>query len=76
VVTVFQGLQIPKPLEDFGWKCKSILYKPEDALKVAAENKVQVISLTGSYKGAIGAVGAIGCFDMGEKAAGIPEDFE
>ncbi len=76
IMTVFQGLAIPKPLADFGWSCKSILYKPEDAVKVAEENGVQIISLKGGTKGVIGAVAAIGCFDMGEKAAGVPQDFE
>ncbi len=75
VVTVFQGLRIPDALREFGWGCKSVLYKPEDAIRVAEENGVQIISVTG-MGGVIGAVAAIGCFDLGEKAAGIPEDFE
>lgn len=75
VVTVFQGLRIPDTLREFGWSCKSVLYKPEDAIRVAEENGVQIISVTG-MGGVIGAVAAIGCFDLGEKAAGIPEDFE
>ncbi|MBP5734896.1 MAG: DUF1743 domain-containing protein, partial [Candidatus Methanomethylophilaceae archaeon] len=76
IMTVYQGLEIPKGLADFGWDCKSILFKPEDAIKVAEENGVQIISLNGGTKGVIGAVAAIGCFDMGEKAAGVPQDFE
>ncbi len=75
VITVFQGLKIPEKLRDFGWSCKSILYDMDDAIKVAEENGVQIISVTG-MKGVIGAVAAIGCFDLGEKAAGIPEDFQ
>ena len=75
VVTVFQGLRIPDALREFGWSCKSVLSKPEDAIRVAEENGVQIISVTG-MGGVIGAVAAIGCFDLGEKAAGIPEDFE
>ncbi|MBR2254228.1 MAG: DUF1743 domain-containing protein, partial [Candidatus Methanomethylophilaceae archaeon] len=74
VMTVFQGLRIPQPLQDFGWSCKTVLYKPEDAIKVAEENGVQIISVTGT-KGVIGAVAAIGCFDIGERSAGVPEDF-
>ena len=76
IMTVFQGLEIPKSLSDFGWDCKSILFKPEDAIRIAEENGVQIISLNGGMKGVIGAVAAIGCFDMGEKAAGVPQDFE
>lgn len=75
VITVFQGLYVPDALRDFGWSCKSVLYTPEDAIKAAGENGVQIISVTGT-KGVIGAVAAIGCFDLGERSAGIPEDFE
>ena len=75
VITVYQGLKVPEPLRDFGWSCKSVLYTPDDAVRVAEENGVQIISVTG-MKGVIGAVAAIGCFDLGERSAGIPEDFE
>lgn len=75
VMTVYKGLEIPKALSDFGWSAKSIMYKNADAEKIAAENGVQIINVTGSG-GTIGAVAAIGCFDMGIRAAGIPEDFE
>lgn len=75
VITVFKGLHIPEALRDFGWSCKSVLYTPDDAIKVAEENGVEIISVTG-MKGVIGAVAAIGCFDLGERSAGIPEDFE
>jgi methanogenesis imperfect marker protein 11 len=74
-ITVFKGLRIPAGLEKFGWDAKSILFTIEDAVKVAEENGVQIISVTGT-DGTIGAVAAIGCFDMGGKAAGIPEDFK
>ncbi len=75
VITVFKGLTVPEGLREFGWSCKSVIYTPEDAIRVAGENGVQIISVTG-MKGVIGAVAAIGCFDLGEKAAGVPEDFE
>ncbi len=75
VITVFKGLEIPEPLREFGWSCKSVLYTTDDAIRVAGENGVQIISVTGT-KGVIGAVAAIGCFDLGERSAGIPEDFE
>ncbi len=75
VITVFQGLEIPERLRDYGWSCKSVLYTTEEAIRVAEETGVQIISITG-MKGVIGAVAAIGCFDLGVKAAGIPEDFE
>ena len=75
MITVYQGLHVPEALRDFGWSCKSVLYTPEDAIRVAEENGVQIISVTGT-KGVIGAVAAIGCFDLGERSAGIPEDYE
>ena len=75
VMTVFQGLTIPDALREFGWSAKSIMYKVEDAEKIAAENGVQIISVTGNG-GIIGAVAAIGCADLGLEAAGVPEDFE
>ena len=74
VMTVFKGLKIPKKLEEFGWSAKHVLLETDDALKAAKECSVDVVSITGS-KGTIGAVAAIGCFDMGIRAAGVPEDF-
>ena len=52
-----------------------MLYTPEEAIKVAEENDVEIIYITGK-KGVIGAVAAIGCFDLGVRSAGVPEDFE
>lgn len=75
VMTSFTGLRIPEALRQWSWDAKSVLYTVEDAIRVAADNGVSVHYLTGS-KGAIGAVAAIGSFDMGLKAAGIPEDFQ
>ena len=43
--------------------------------RIKDKNGVQIISVTGT-KGVIGAVAAIGCFDLGERSAGIPEDYE
>lgn len=75
VMTVFKGLSIPASLKEYGIRAKTELLNYDDAVKAAEENGVQVISVTGK-KGAIGAVAAVGCFDMGGEAAGIPEDFE
>ena len=76
VVTVYQGLHIPEELKDFGWSCKSVIYTTDDALAMAEKFGIQVINVTGGNKGVIGAVAAIGCFDSGVPAAGVPEDFE
>ncbi len=75
VMTVFTGLRIPEALRKWSWEAKSVLYTKEEALKVAGENGVDVICITGD-KGAIGAVAAIGCFDLGLRSAGVPEDFD
>jgi len=71
----FVGLKIPQELEDYGWKAKSVIYKPQQAEDVAERTGVKIVEITGR-RGTIGAVAAIGCFDLGVKAAGLPEDFE
>ncbi len=73
VMTVFQGLTVPEKLTEFGWSAKSVMYKVEDAEKVAAECGVQIISVTGTG-GIIGAVAAIGCVDLGPEAADVDEE--
>ncbi len=75
VVAAFIGLKIPDPLVKYGWEAKSILYHVDSAFRVAEQNGVRITVITGRG-GAIGAVSAIGCFDLGLKAAGLPEDFE
>jgi methanogenesis imperfect marker protein 11 len=75
VITVYSGLKIPDALSDFGWSAKSVLYEKDTAIDLAAENGVQIIAVTG-MGGVIGAVAAIGCFDMGVRSAGLPEDVE
>jgi len=74
VMTVFKGLRIPERLEEYGWRTKHVILEPDEALRVAKECNVDVIKITG-MKGVIGAVAAIGCFDMGLRSAGVPEDF-
>ncbi|MCL2318317.1 MAG: DUF1743 domain-containing protein [Methanomassiliicoccaceae archaeon] len=75
VMTVFKGLSIPESLKEYGLRAKTEILTESDAVKAAAENGIQVINITGKG-GIIGAVAAIGCFDMGGEAAGIPEDFK
>jgi methanogenesis imperfect marker protein 11 len=75
VVTAFVGLRIPEPLVKYGWEAKSILYTTDSAFRTAEQNGVRIIEITGP-DGAIGAVAAIGCFDLGLRSAGLPEDFE
>ena len=75
VMAVMVGLKVPEELAKWSWDAKSILYTVEDAEAVAERNGLTIIRVTGK-KGTIGAVAAVGCFDMGLKAAGVPEDFE
>jgi methanogenesis imperfect marker protein 11 len=70
----YVGLKIPKELEEYGWNAKSVIYKPQQAIDVAERTGVKLVEITGK-RGTIGAVAAIGCFDLGVKAAGLPEDF-
>ena len=74
VMTVYKGLSIPKALKEYGLKAKTEILEEEEAIEAAEKCGIQVISITG-MGGVIGAVAAIGCFDMGGEAAGIPEDF-
>jgi tRNA(Ile2) C34 agmatinyltransferase TiaS len=72
-LAVFQGLRIPQEAEDYGRRAKREIFKIEDARKVADHNDIRIIEVTGK-RGTIGAVAGVGCFDMGWKAAALPED--
>lgn len=75
VMTVFTGLDIPKELSEFGYQAKSVMFEREKGIEIAQKCGVQIIEVTGKG-GTIGAIAAIGCFDLGTEAAGVPEDFE
>jgi methanogenesis imperfect marker protein 11 len=72
-LAIFQGLKIPAEVKAYGLRAKREIFGIEDARKVADRNDVQIIEITGK-RGTIGAVAGIGCFDMGWKAAALPED--
>ena len=74
VMTVFQGLEVPKELTSWAWRCKTVLVDRSEAVAMAEKHGVQIISITGEG-GTIGAVAAIGCADLGPECAGVPEDF-
>jgi tRNA(Ile2) C34 agmatinyltransferase TiaS len=61
-LAIFQGL-------------KKTILTVDMARDVAEKNGVRLVEITGK-RGAIGAVAAIGCFDLGIRAASLPEDFE
>jgi methanogenesis imperfect marker protein 11 len=72
-MAVFEGLDIPKEVLNYGVQAKSRIFTQEDAEVVADKNGVRIIEITGK-RGKIGALAALGCFDLGIKAAGLPED--
>ncbi len=73
-IAVFEGLEIPKRLVKFGADAKETILSIHDAEHVAKEHGVLIHEITGR-RGCIGAVAAIGCFDLGLYSAGLPEDF-
>lgn len=73
-VAVFEGLDIPRRLVRYGADAKEAILAIHDAEHAAQESGAKIIEVTGK-RGAIGALAAIGCFDLGLYAAGLPEDF-
>ncbi|MCU0852000.1 MAG: DUF1743 domain-containing protein [Thermoplasmata archaeon] len=73
-VAVFEGLEIPRKLVRYGADAKETILSIHDAEHVARECGVHIHEITGR-RGMIGAVAAIGCFDLGLYSAGLPEDF-
>jgi methanogenesis imperfect marker protein 11 len=69
------GLDIPRRLTRFGAEAKEMILSIPDAEHAARESGVEVHEITGR-RGAIGAVAAIACFDLGLYSAGLPEDFK
>lgn len=73
-VASHEGLEVPGKLVRFGVDAKETILSIHDAEDVAAETGVEIHEITGR-RGCIGAVAAIGCFDLGLYSAGLPEDF-
>jgi methanogenesis imperfect marker protein 11 len=74
-MAVFQGLRVPPGLVHYGLRAKREILTASQGRRAADENGVRLIMVTGD-RGTIGAVAGIGCFDLGLRAAGLPEDFE
>ncbi|WP_400256388.1 TiaS agmantine-binding domain-containing protein [Candidatus Methanomassiliicoccus intestinalis] len=72
-LAVYQGLKIPQELSDYGLRAKKEILTVDDAKKAAADGGAKIIKITGE-NGTIGAVAAIGCFDMGLMAADILDE--
>lgn len=73
-VAVYEGLTIPRKLVRYGADAKEAILSIHDAEHAAKQSGVELIEVTGR-RGSIGAVAAIGCFDLGLYSAGLPEDF-
>ena len=74
-MAVFEGLAIPRRLVRYGADAKESILSIHDAEHAAKQNGLELIEVTGR-RGSIGAVAAIGCFDLGLYSAGLPEDFK
>ncbi|UCE81182.1 MAG: DUF1743 domain-containing protein [Methanobacteriota archaeon] len=74
VMAVFESLRVPDKLARFGAEAKERILSIHDAEHAADGSGVRLIDITGT-RGAIGAVAAIGCVDLGLYSAGLPEDF-
>jgi methanogenesis imperfect marker protein 11 len=72
-IVVYQGLKIPQPLVDYGLRAKREILTVDIARTAAREGHASIIEVTGP-RGTIGAVAGLGCFDLGLKAAALPED--
>jgi len=74
-MAVLEGLTIPKKLVRYGTQAKQTILSIHDAEHESRESGVRLYEITGR-RGSIGAVAAIGCFDLGLYSAGLPEDFK
>jgi methanogenesis imperfect marker protein 11 len=74
-VAFFEGLEVPASVVSFGRRAKGELLTWEEAKRLAAAAGVDLVSVTGE-RGHIGALAAIGCFDLGAAAAALPSDLD
>jgi len=72
-IVIYQGLKVPQPLVDYGLRAKKDILTVEIARTAAREGGASIIEITGP-RGTIGAVAGLGCFDLGLRAAALPED--
>ena len=74
VIASYQGIDVPASAVRFGAEAKDTILSIHDAEHVAEKSGISIHEVTGR-RGAIGAVAAIGCADLGLYSAGLPEDF-
>jgi methanogenesis imperfect marker protein 11 len=73
-LAVFEGLKVPKAVVEYGHDAKRRIITQEETERVAKANGIRIIEITGG-RGKIGALAAVGCFDLGLQAAGLAEEF-
>jgi methanogenesis imperfect marker protein 11 len=69
-IAVYEGIEIPKSIVRFGQSAKRSIRTISEALRLAKQNGITIEEITGT-RGVIGALAAIGCFDMGPEAASV-----
>ena len=74
-VALYEGLHVPASVVLFGRRAKGEFLTWEEAQRLAGASGVDLHAVTGE-RGHIGALAAIGCFDLGAKAAALPSDLE
>jgi methanogenesis imperfect marker protein 11 len=74
-VAFYEGLRVPEDVLTFGTRAKGEFLHWEEAERVASGSGVDLRTVTGQ-RGHIGSLAAIGCYDMGAKAAALPSDLE
>lgn len=74
VMAVYEGVAMPAAAVRFGAVAKETILSIHDAEDAAQSAGVTIHEVTGR-RGAIGAVAAVGCVDLGLFSAGLPEDF-
>lgn len=72
-IVIFQGLKVPQALVDYGLRAKKEILTVDIARAAARDGGASIIEVTGP-RGTIGAVAGLGCFDLGLRAAALPED--
>jgi methanogenesis imperfect marker protein 11 len=72
-VAIFEGLRVPESVRLFGRRAKEEYLTWEEAERIASGSGVELHTITGE-RGHIGALAAIGCYDMGVAAAALPSD--
>lgn len=74
-VAFHTGLRVPESVLLFGRRAKGEFLGWEEAERLARGAGVDLRTVTGQ-RGHIGALAAIGCFDLGAAAAALPSDLE